>query len=186
MIDPCVFQRVRFSTADLPERDRVALWREHYGETIFRADVEPVCDASFRAVVVSRALPELHLLYGSLSAVRIMRTRAFLADGKDDFALVINHAGRIAAHARGREATLREGDAILVSSGEATTFDRSTFGGSYSIRIPRAVLSSLVVDLDEAVMQTIPRELGLLKLLTGYTTPMLNEDVLTTPDLQRL
>jgi len=186
MIDRCVFQRVRFSTADFPEQDRVAMWREHYGRTIFRADAEPACDASFRAVVVSRALPELPLLYGSLSAVRIMRTRAFLADGKDDFALVVNQAGSIAAHARGREATLREGDAILVSSGEATTFDRSTFGGSYSIRIPRAALSSLVVDLDEAVMRRIPREHGLLKLLTGYAGPLLHEDVLTTPDLQRL
>jgi hypothetical protein len=102
LMSPDSFPRVRFSTADLPERDRVAMWREHYGRTIFRADVAPVCDASFRALVISRALPDLHLRYGALSAVRIARTHKFLADGNDDFALVINRAGRIAAGARGR------------------------------------------------------------------------------------
>ena len=184
--DPAGFPKVRFSTADLPDRDRVALWREHYGHTIFRAEVQPVCDASFQAAVISRALPQLHLLSGALSAVRIERTREFLADGNNDVALVINRAGRISAVARGREVALREGDAVLVSSGEMSTFDRSTRGGSFSIRIPHSVLSPLVVDLDDAVMRPIPRRASALKLLASYARPLLEEDVLETPELQRL
>ena len=186
MIVPVGFPKIRFATADLPASDRVALWRDYYGKTIFRAEAEPVCDASFRATVMSRALPELHLLFGSLSPVRIARTRALLADGNDDLALVINHAGQIAATARAREVTLQEGDAVLVSSGEMIAFDRSTAGGSFSIRIPYAVLSSLVIDLDDAVMRLIPRGTGLLKLLTGYVNPLLNEDVPVTPEFLRL
>ena len=186
MIVPVGFPKVRFSTADLPACDRVAMWRDYYAQTIFRAEAEPVCDASFRAAVVSRAFPELHLLFGSLSPVRIARTRAFLADGNDDLALIINHAGRIAATARSREVTLQEGDAVLVSSGEMIAFDRSTCGGSFSIRIPYSVLSSLVVDLDDAVMRLIPRGTGLLKLLTSYVNPLLNEDVPVTPEFLRL
>jgi AraC-like DNA-binding protein len=186
MIATVGFPKVSFSTADLPESERVAMWREHYGQTIFRAEAKPLCDASFRAAVVSRALPELHLLFGSLSAVRIARTRAFLADGNDDLALVINHAGRIAATARAREVALEEGDAVLVSSGEATAFNRSTAGGSFSIRIPYSVLSSLVVDVDDLVMRPIPRQIGLLKLLTNYVNPLLNEDLPLTPEFLRL
>jgi AraC-like DNA-binding protein len=180
------FPKVRFSTADLPASDRVTMWRDHYAKTLFRAEAEPFCDSSFRAAVVSRALPELHLLFGSLSPVRVTRTRAFLADGNDDLALIINYAGRLAATARSREVTLQEGDAVLVSSGEMVAFNRSTSGGSFSIRIPHSVLSSLVADLDDAVMRRIPCGTGLLKLLTGYVNPLLNEDVPVTPEFCRL
>ena len=180
------FPRVRISTADLPERDRVALWREHYAHTIFRAEVEPACDASFRAQVISRALPDLHLRYGALSAVRITRTREFLADGNDDFALVINQAGRIAAGSRGREVVLDAGDAVLVNSGETTAFDRHTRGGSFSLRIPHAVISPLVSGIDDVVMRPIPRTTDALLLLTRYVTPLLDEDALTAPELRRL
>jgi AraC-like DNA-binding protein len=186
MSHPDSFPRVRFATTDLPERDRIAMWREHYGHTIFRAQVEPACDASFRAVVISRALPDLHLRYGELSAIRITRTREFLADGNDDFALVINRAGRIAAGSRGREVVLDAGDAVLVNSGEMTTFARSTRGGSVSMRIPHSVLSPLVADIDDVVMQPIPRATGALGLLTSYTAPLLEDDALTAPGLRRL
>jgi AraC-like DNA-binding protein len=186
MSHPESFPRVRFSTADLPERERIAMWREHYGHTIFRAEVEPVCDASFQAVVISRALPDLHLRYGALSAIRITRTREFLADGNDDFALVINRAGRIAVAARGREVVLERGDAILVNSGEMTAFERSTRGGSLSMRIPRSLLSSLVVGIDDVVMRRIPQTTGALRLLTSYTAPLLQEDALTAPEFRRL
>jgi AraC-like DNA-binding protein len=185
MSDPAGF-KVRFSTAALPQPDRVAMWREHYAHTIFRAEVQPVCAASFQAAVISRGLPELHLLSGALSAVRIERTREFLADGNDDVALVINRAGRISAIARGREVALREGDAVLVNSGEMSVFDRSSAGGSFSIRIPHSVLSPLVVDLDDAVMRLIPRRASALRLLASYARPLLEQDVLETPELQRL
>jgi AraC-like DNA-binding protein len=185
MIQPGVCPKLRLSTTDLPQQDRIAMWREHYAQTIFRVAVEPVCDASFQATVSSRALPELHLLYGSVSPVRISRTREFLADGNDDLALVINRAGRIATIARGREVALREGDAVLANSAEMTLFDRSTSGGSFSIRIPRAVLSSLVADVDDMVMRPIPRHMGALKLLASYAYPLLEEDELA-PALQRL
>lgn len=185
MTQPGVFPKLRFSTTDLPRHDRIAMWREHYAHTIFRVAVEPVCDASFQATVSSRALPALQLLYGAVSAVRISRTREYLADGNDDLGFVINRAGRLAAIARDREVALREGDAVLVNSAEPTVFDRSTSGGSFSIRIPRAVLASLVVDLDDVVMRPIARSMSTLKLLTSYVYPLMEEDELT-PALRRL
>jgi AraC-like DNA-binding protein len=180
------FPKVRFSTAALPRPERVAMWREHYAHTIFRADVRPACASSFQATVTSRALPQLHLLSGALSAVRIERTREFLADGNDDVQLVINRAGRISAIARGREVALREGDAVLVNSGELSVFDRATSGGSFSIRIPHSVLAPLVIDLDDAVMRLIPRRASALRLLASYARPLLEQDMLETPELQRL
>jgi AraC-like DNA-binding protein len=136
--------------------------------------------------VISRLLPDLHLRYGALSAVRITRRREFLADGNDDFALVINQAGHIAAGSRGREVVLDAGDAVLVNSGETTAFDRSTRGSSISMRIPHSVISPLVADIDDVVMRPIRRNTDALLLLTRYTAPLLQEDALTTPELRGL
>lgn len=186
MTDLGGFATVRFSTADLPEQDRVAMWREHYGHVVFRVEIEPVQDASFQAAVVSRTLPELRLILGTMSAARISRTREFIADGTNDLALIVNLKGAATMTARGREVALREGDAVLKSSSEITAFDRSSLGGSFSIRIPHSVLSSLVVDVDDAVMRLIPRNTEALKLLTSYSGPLLDQDALATSEVRRL
>src|SRR5207237_9507544 len=49
------------------------------------------------------------------------------------------------------------------------------------VRIPRSILSALVIDIDDVVMRPIPRETNTLKLLIGYTNGLLTEDVLASP-----
>src|SRR3954463_8612604 len=186
MAHPDSFPKVQFSTGDLPERARLTMWRLHHCRKIFRVAIKPIGEASFRARMISRALPELHLLDVALSAAHTTRTRDLLVDGNNDFALVINRTGRVAVTARGRGLELGAGDAVLINSGEVTAFERAAFGGAFSIRIPYPVLSSLVVDADDAVMRRIPRSTGVLKLLTSYAYPLLEEDGLTTPELRHL
>jgi AraC-like DNA-binding protein len=177
---------VRFSTAGIPEQDRVAVWREHLGKTVLKIGIEPARDAVFEASLVARALPGLQMSAGTMSAVRITRTRELLAaDSTDDFALVINRTGFAAASARGREVALREGDAVLMSSSEVASLDRYTHGGSLSLRIPRTILTSLALDADDAVMNLIPRDSEALALLTSYANALLGEQSLRSPDLRR-
>jgi AraC-like DNA-binding protein len=178
--------RLRFSTADLPEHDRVAKWRDHYGRTVLRVEIEPEPDAPFKAAITSRLLPDLHVLSGMMSAARIQRTHKLIADGNNDLALVINRWGTITVTARGRQVTLHEGDALLMDSGEMIAFDRSDLGSSLSIRIPHSVLAPLVVHADDAVMRLIPRATDALRLLTRYAEPLLEDGALSTPDLRRL
>src|SRR4051794_25869466 len=80
---------LQLSTDDLPEKDRVAMWREYYAHTVIRADIEPAEDAPFHAAMTSRRLPGLQLLWGSFSASRLARTREFVADGEDDLGLLV-------------------------------------------------------------------------------------------------
>jgi AraC-like DNA-binding protein len=186
MTDPECFATVRFSTADLPENMRVATWREHYGHTVLRADIAPADDASFDAAVVSRTLPGLQLVSGRYTAARIIRTREMIADGNDDLSLLVNQTGNVTVHARGREVTLRENDAVLISSGAAVVFDRRSFGESIAIRIPHSMLSAVVVDIDDAIMHHIPRDTAALKLLTSYSNTLLGGDLaVETPALRR-
>jgi AraC-like DNA-binding protein len=180
------FSKIRFSTADLPEQDRLAIWREQYGRKVLRVDVEPRRDTPLEATMISRRGPDLQLLFAAMSAGRIARAREFLADGNDELALVVNRAGILRAAGRGREITLRAGDAVLMSSGEVSAFERIATGGSFAMRIPHWILASLVADIDAAVMRFIPRGTPVLKLLMNYADPLLHDDVLAAPDLRRL
>jgi AraC-like DNA-binding protein len=88
------------------------------------------------------------------------------------------------AAARGREVSLGDGDGVLVNSGEMTAFHRTAGGGSFTMRIPHAVLAPLVIDIDDAVMRLIPRSTGALRLLTSYAGPLLEDEALTDPELR--
>jgi len=174
--DPECSTTVRFSTADLPENLRVATWREHYSHTVLRADIDRGDDASFDATVVSRTLPGLQLVSGRYTAARLIRTREMTADGNDDLSLLVNQTGNVTVSARGREVTLCENDAVLISSCEPIVFDRHSQGESIAIRIPYSILSPAVVDVDDAIMRRISRDAPALNLLTGYANTLLGDD----------
>jgi AraC-like DNA-binding protein len=186
MSAPHASSMVSFSTDDLPEKDRVAMWREHFGRTALRVEIEPIEEGPFEASVTSRVLPGLHLLEGGLSAARLTRTRELIADGNDDLLMVVNRTGSIKVSACGREVSLGEGEAILRSSDEVSVFERRSYGASLSLRIPRSILSSLVVDVDRATMRAIPRQSGALKLLASYMKALIDEHAPGTTELQHL
>jgi AraC-like DNA-binding protein len=179
------FSTVRFATADLPEKDRIALWREQYSRLSMKLDMEPLNEAPFECTVVARTLPGVQMMSTAMSPVRITRTREVLAENNNDLIFIINQSGTATAHARGRDVVLREGDALLMNTSEVKVFDRHSHGGSLSFRIPRATLVSIVADIDDAVMQLIPQETEVLKLLAGYAAPLFNDIALATPEFRR-
>lgn len=183
MIDHSDFKTVQFSTDELPDKDRVAMWREHYGYTALKIDIEPAEDTLFQASMASRRLPGLDLLWGNLSAARVTRTREFVADGNDDLALVVNCTGALAMAASDREVVLREGDAVLMRSDDVGRYDRFGSGRSLSFRIPRSILSPLVTDIDDAVMRHITRKTEALSLLTRYAGTLPDGNGLAAPGL---
>ena len=182
--DGC-FSTIRFSTADLPEEERVAMWRDHYCRMAFKLDIESPDDTPLECAILARTLPGVHMMSTAVSPARIKRTRELLADGNGDLIFLINQSGLVAAHARGRDVVLREGDAILMSAGEAWVFDRPSHGGSLSFRIPRPILASLVADVEDAIMKLIPHNTEVLKLLAGYAAPLFNDVALATPEFRR-
>jgi AraC-like DNA-binding protein len=152
------------------------MWREHYGHSVLKVDIEPADDASFEAVVTSRTLPGLQVISGMLTAARIVRTRELIEDGNDDLSLVVNRTGNVSVSGRGREVELGENDAVLLSCAEAIEFVRHSSGCSIAFRIPYLMLSPLVVDAEDAVLHRIPRNTAALKLLTSYGSALLDDD----------
>jgi len=176
---------VRFSTADLPEKDRIAMWRDHYCRMSMKLDIEPINGAALECAILTRTLPGVHMMLTAMSPTRITRTREFLAESNGDFVFVINQTGLVNVRARDREILLHEGDALLMSTAEVKVFDRPVYGGSLSFRISRSTLASVVPDVDDMVMQLVPQSTEALKLLASYAAPLFNDIALTAPECRR-
>jgi AraC-like DNA-binding protein len=177
---------VEFSTDFLPEKDRIAYWREHYGHVMLRVDLEPARDVAFHACMKSLSLPGLQLIEGSSSPARISRTGEYLADGKDDALLAINRTGTASVWSGGREQILHDQEAILMMGNEPTSFCRTSPGHSFTLRVPRAMLRSIVADADDAAMRLIPGNRGALGLLSRYAGWLLRVGGSLDPDLANL
>jgi AraC-like DNA-binding protein len=173
------FSALSFSTEAFPDSQRLAMLREHYGRTVLKAEIEITKDVPFEARIESHILPDLHLLSGTLSPARITRTRAQIADGDDNFALVVSRTSSIAVTSRSCEALLQPGDGVLTSSQDVTRFERVHKGDSFSVRVPRSVLAPLVVNVDDAVMRLIPGESGPLQFLKAYAATIMDEKALS-------
>jgi len=100
--------------------------------------------------------------------------RRYLADGNDDVVVAVNRTGTVNIACGGREQSLREGEAIVLSGGEAASFHRTSMGRSFTLRVPRAMFEQTAVSLDDALMRPIPGDRGALKLLVDYAGWLLN------------
>src|SRR6201995_4615088 len=136
---------VEFSTHGVPERDRVAVWREYYGQVMMRVDLEPPRDMTFEARNRCLSLPGLQLLESSSSPVKVSRGGRYLADGNDDVVLAIARSGSILINCGGREQSLSAGQAVVLSGGEAASYQRVATGQSFTLRVPRAMFDSTVI-----------------------------------------
>ena len=68
-LSDCAIEQV--SSDDFPEYERVEIWREHFGHSVLKVDVEPAEDTPFRAAMKARALPSLQFISTANSPVRM-------------------------------------------------------------------------------------------------------------------
>jgi len=176
---------IRFSTSDFPEKDRLDMCREQCRRMALKIDFEPAADTAFECAVAVRALPDVRLFASKMSAVRIRRTEESVSSDSENFVFLLNQNSAASVAARGREVNLNVGDGILMNTAEVKTFDRRAYGGALALRVPRAVLTSIVPHVDDVVMHPVSQRVGILKLLDGYTVSLLNEVKAPSPDLQR-
>jgi AraC-like DNA-binding protein len=176
----------RYSTDDLPERDRFAVWREVVGPTFLRLDVSRVRDHPFRSSGTLCMLPGLGIQWADNSGIRMDRTRGLVADGSDDLILPLVTEGRHHATQRGREAALDGHETALLSSAEIGSVTCAARSRAIVLRLPRAAVAASVPDLDDAVGRSIPRTSEPLRLLGGYVELLRNDPALAGVAVRRL
>ena len=159
----------RFSSDDVPERERIDFVREVYGAVV-KHDIEPQPGSAFHWRSTLCSLPGLALASTACSAVHTRRTAAQIE--RDDLVINVTIAGRRVVRQRGREAVCAPGEAALTRSREIASCDCTPGSQLLNLRIPVDALGSRVGDLDALLARTIPAETGGLVLLIRYAEMM--------------
>lgn len=183
MADEVDVKPTRFSTDQFPERERVGRWREEFGRTLVRVDVEPMdADVPFKVQALLQRLPGVGLLCCNGSAARLDRTAALAADGGETLGLILNLGAPVLASQRGAEVVLGEGDAVFVRPDEPGVLD----GAAHHIGLvfPRSALAVRTHDLDGAVMRPIAGGDATLRLLCSYVRLVQSQPDLASPALR--
>jgi AraC-like DNA-binding protein len=165
----------RFSTNELPERDRLSIWREVFGRNVVKMDMESIGNQPFHSEANIYALPNLTIASVSSSPNRITRTRALAADGSDDLVLGVLLSGSCVTHQGKKEVAFQAHEGVLWSNA-------SPGGGLYdasidflTIAVPRTALTQAVANIDDALMQLIPQGNDAMRLLVRYVKILQNE-----------
>jgi AraC-like DNA-binding protein len=170
---------VRFSTADYAPRDRLTAWREVYGRTMLKIDVEPIETEAFHTDVAMRKLPGLGIMTGSRSAAVYQRNRHDIDN--DDLVVSIGLSGAFETAQLGRTATMAQGDAVVLASAEHGVVKVSSSGPWINLCVPARAITGLSTHF----CQRIPADNTALRLLTQYVGILEEADTLEEPDLQR-
>jgi AraC-like DNA-binding protein len=173
---------VRFTTDDIPERDRVAASREMYGRTIIKHDFEPLPDHSFHFSATIHAAPGLALASATMSPIHLLR-RSEHIDG-DDLVLNITLSGGRTVSQLGREAVVGAGEAVLTTGAEPGIVTVHAMSRTFSLRMPGRTLKPMVSDPDARLLRPI-RDTDALRLLVGYAGMVQSQELLAVPSMQR-
>lgn len=177
---------LKFSTDDYPERDRIMLWREHFGRSVVKSDFIPAADKPFRSVSYLRALPDLKIWSCSITECAVERTPSLVADGDDDFVFAIVKKGRSRSEQGGREAIFGNGEAILWSAEVAGSYRNLSSCEITALSLPRRTLTSTVADVNKALMKVIPASNKALRLLIDYVNVLSVDAAPMMPELEAL
>jgi AraC-like DNA-binding protein len=174
----------RFSTQDLPERERLSRWREEFGRSLIHAEIEPLSsdDRPFHAEATLQALPGVRTGLCMGSATQYDRTPALVAKGDDTISLFINLEGTATASQRGGDVTLGPGEATQILTEEPAILTCSHHLG---VLLPRTALAARVGNFEGAPMRLIPRASEPLRLLVGYLALVRQEAMVGTAELHQ-
>jgi hypothetical protein len=107
---------VRFSTADYAPHERLDAWREIYGRTLAKVDVEPLASDQFFTEATLRRMPGLAVNVVRRSPVIHNRRREFISH--DDVGMTVGLTSHFEANQFGRTLTMSRGEAIVLTGAE--------------------------------------------------------------------
>ncbi|HEY6254498.1 MAG TPA: AraC family transcriptional regulator [Xanthobacteraceae bacterium] len=178
------YRILKFSSEDIPQRDRLEYMREVYGRAIIKHDIEPFADHPLRCGGELRTVPGLGLAAMASSAVRTLRTPAQVES--DDLVFSISLAGGRTLRQLGREVSAGPGEALLSTSAAAGICDIHPDSRWLSIRMPFSALAPTLADLDAALRRPIPAGMPALSLLVSYLAAVQETNVLAQVEARHL
>jgi len=162
---------LRFSTAQLPERDRFNLYREMFGRGVVNIDMTPLSENSWAAAEL-RALSGASIMWGSNSACRFEKARGG-ALASDDILLIWT---RDATHGvfshLGKEIPVDTGTTVVMSCEHHAVAVNALPISHVNLKVQRASLAALAPRIDDALMRPLRSDIPAMRLLKSYVGTM--------------
>lgn len=158
----------QLSTASVPMRERLPMWREMFGQTMVRLDIEAVGDTPFHAEGTLCALPGAAYASVSASPVQVMRTRRLIAADTTEMLYLITADAPLEVIQGGQTHILAIGDSIFLRGGEVSRISANRRSRFTNIAVAIDDLRSLYAGADDLAMRVVPRQSDLLGLLHAY------------------
>ncbi len=174
---------VRFSSCALPEDGRGKALEELHERGLLPTKFMRYGNAAPRVDLVNRTMPGLRILTASYTSV----LREGVRQEGDLLYLCMTLSGTTVGSRRGHEMVLSDGDAVLMTSEEATwTMSSPSSVKIAGIRVPRSVIAPLVPKLENVTMRRITKDTSGLRLLRKYLDVVADDEALAASASQRL
>ncbi|WP_043636681.1 helix-turn-helix domain-containing protein [Nonomuraea candida] len=165
--------RVVLATAAVPDRDKLAFWRDAVSRTLVPVAVTPRGDAPFNGRIVADTLGYLRVRSIEADAARIDRTPALIAHAPEAFVAVgVQAAGTATVVQDGRRARLAEGDLVVYDTTRPYSFDFPQPFRAYVFQLPRRVLGLADDDLKQVTGTAIGTGDGVGAALLPFLTTL--------------
>ncbi|MCK0150682.1 helix-turn-helix transcriptional regulator [Marivita sp. S6314] len=174
--------RFRFSTDTIPAPDRIALWREEFGQKFVRLDMEPLDDDPLHYDATFQMLGDASIGVGDISSMAFARTKTLLQDGNDNIVLLIPRTRVIRAELGSFDETVQPGACLVRRSNEIGQ-TRMKPGHFVTLALPVDRLSSRLADVDRLSISVVPHADQTLRLLLGYCQSIMNTATPLSADL---
>lgn len=173
----------RFNSEAFSGPDRIEAFREIYGRQMMKLQMDPLPGHPFGLDFLVQGFADFGYASGWLTPTRNTHTAEMIED--DDLIIVLSPQGHGSLQQIGREVTIENGQATLLSNGEPGVFYGHVPSHLVSFRLSRKLLSPLVPNLEDALVRQIPRDNPSLQLMTSYARVMTDMNALATPELRR-
>jgi AraC-like DNA-binding protein len=177
--------RFRFSTDLIPERERVAFFKEELAK-VLRLDVDLLSDSAPSYAIDSILAGPVAINTVQGSPTRVIRTGAHLADDDDNFLFVLHTGGAQVVEHNGHLVLLNPSDACLVHNARPSIATYLQGGSTIAIRMDASALGGLVRDPDKLAGRLISGREASIGLLAGYLRVFADRSDECEPGMRRL
>jgi AraC-like DNA-binding protein len=160
--------RLRFSTEELPERDRFPAFCEEFLRRIVALDVVRPDNAPFRGIVEVRRAGAVDVGVVVTSPADYARTSALIRDGDDSLFAVLFTRGSAYSTQGAQGHRIQPGKGIICDSAERGGLSIKTETRYWSLRMPRSRVADLVPRADRFAGAKFNDSHPSLRLLFGY------------------
>lgn len=175
-----------FSSDDVPERERLAVLNDEFGNSAFPCEILPAGDDEPYMAGRAIALPGLFITHGVTRGLEYRRTRRHVARA-DVVMLTVTLDGRYRVEQRGEEFLLNPGEGWAAVPDEAARA-ANVHGHareSLALMLPRRVFADARLDVGALLHQPIACDNAAMRLLVAYVRGIAASEAPLSPALCR-